>query len=178
MGRGSVPREQLKAFPALVPIQTLEKTPCLPCSWSLTGTPGTVLDVRAGKLSGDNDHSHSEHPAKEQHPQKPRHLVTPQPSRRHVLGGTVLREREKQTKGSDSVYSLIYSTVASLGACGPSSRSDPPGHTEHVGRGVGARRSMECYIDARGSPPWRESCLQADLITYFIDFPQSREESL
>lgn len=40
------------------------KTPCLPRSWSLTGTPGTILDVRVGKLNGDNDHSHSEHPAK------------------------------------------------------------------------------------------------------------------
>lgn len=86
MGRGSGvsrPREQPKALPALVSIQTLEKTPCscLPCSWSLTGTPGTVLDVRVGKLSGDSDHSHSEHPAEEQHSQKPRLLVIPQPSR-------------------------------------------------------------------------------------------------
>lgn len=112
MGRGSGPREQLKAFPALVPIQTLEKTPCLPCSWSLRGTPGTVLDVRAG---GDNDHSHSEHPAKDQHPQKPRHLVIPQPSRRHVLGDTVLRGREKQTKG----YQLRLSGTVSFTALWP-----------------------------------------------------------
>lgn len=122
MGRGSGvsrPREQPKALPALAPIQTLEKTPCLPCSWSLTGTPGTILDVRAGKLSGDNDHSHSEQPTEEEHPRKPRHLVTPQPPGQFYVFRWYFTQRkekpDKKTCSNSKWYCLICSTVSFLG---------------------------------------------------------------